>query len=418
MANRRDLKSYVRYDGSGRVIPGSNVLRKNKPKVGKWKEIQTYECCNPSPTIQALRLTFDSIENADLLVGDSSDVNDWNTFFDLPNYGNPFTSVEVVDDEVRLFGGSDIETKFGLFSDYPHILEVWDYAGYIIVLGDETFGGTNYLSNLQSVYFPEVVEIIGDSSNYGALGTCYDLTYAYLPKCTILGACAFYESTQINENNLILPYSGITILNDYTFSYTAFSTISMFENVTTVGDGCFQDCTSLTTVDLPQLTTAGYGCFAYCTSLTTIDLPQLITAVIYCFDTCTSLTTINIPQLTTAEAYSFNYCTSLTTIDLPQLITAGYGCFQDCTSLTTIDLPSLISAGSFFFANSTSLTTINIPLCTDLGGSVGDNNVFNSIVGNTITATFNSVLSTCNSGSPDGDIQYLEANNTVTITYV
>jgi hypothetical protein len=47
--NRKDLKSYVRYDGSGRVIPGSNVLRKNMPKVGKWKETQAYECCNPTP---------------------------------------------------------------------------------------------------------------------------------------------------------------------------------------------------------------------------------------------------------------------------------------------------------------------------------------------------------------------------------
>lgn len=44
--NKRDLKAYVRFDGSGRVVAGSLVLRKNKPKVGKWHEIQTYECCN------------------------------------------------------------------------------------------------------------------------------------------------------------------------------------------------------------------------------------------------------------------------------------------------------------------------------------------------------------------------------------
>jgi hypothetical protein len=53
--NKRDLKSYVRYDGSGRVIPGSNVLRKNMPKVGKWKQTQGYECCEdilPSNCIQ------------------------------------------------------------------------------------------------------------------------------------------------------------------------------------------------------------------------------------------------------------------------------------------------------------------------------------------------------------------------------
>jgi hypothetical protein len=48
--NKRDLKAYVRYDGTGRVIPGSLVLRRNKPKVGNWKEIQAYECCNPTTT--------------------------------------------------------------------------------------------------------------------------------------------------------------------------------------------------------------------------------------------------------------------------------------------------------------------------------------------------------------------------------
>ena len=48
--NKRDLKAYVRFDGSQRVVPGSLVLRRNKPKVGKWQEIVGYECCNPTTT--------------------------------------------------------------------------------------------------------------------------------------------------------------------------------------------------------------------------------------------------------------------------------------------------------------------------------------------------------------------------------
>ena len=49
-SNARPLKAYVRYDGSGRVVPGSLILRKNKPKVGKWVEVSAYECCNPTTT--------------------------------------------------------------------------------------------------------------------------------------------------------------------------------------------------------------------------------------------------------------------------------------------------------------------------------------------------------------------------------
>jgi len=51
MANsRKDFKAYVRIDGSGRVVPSSLILRKKMPKVGKWKEIPAYECCNPTTT--------------------------------------------------------------------------------------------------------------------------------------------------------------------------------------------------------------------------------------------------------------------------------------------------------------------------------------------------------------------------------
>jgi hypothetical protein len=48
--NKRDLKAYVRFDGSGRVVAGSLILRRSKPKVGKWQEISAYECCNPATT--------------------------------------------------------------------------------------------------------------------------------------------------------------------------------------------------------------------------------------------------------------------------------------------------------------------------------------------------------------------------------
>lgn len=49
-SNKRDLKAFVRFDGSGRVVAGSLILRRQKPKVGKWQEIVGYECCNPTTT--------------------------------------------------------------------------------------------------------------------------------------------------------------------------------------------------------------------------------------------------------------------------------------------------------------------------------------------------------------------------------
>jgi hypothetical protein len=50
MATNNKLKAYVRFDGTGRVIAGSLILQRFKPKVGNWQEIDAYECCNPTTT--------------------------------------------------------------------------------------------------------------------------------------------------------------------------------------------------------------------------------------------------------------------------------------------------------------------------------------------------------------------------------
>lgn len=68
MTNKRDLKAYSRFDGTGRIVPGSTVLRRNKPKNGNWIEVQAYECCD---TFQPLlkKTLFYSVEASTLCLG-------------------------------------------------------------------------------------------------------------------------------------------------------------------------------------------------------------------------------------------------------------------------------------------------------------------------------------------------------------
>jgi hypothetical protein len=49
-SNKKDLRAYVRLDGSGRVVGGSLILRRKMPKVGRWIEVTTYECCDTTTT--------------------------------------------------------------------------------------------------------------------------------------------------------------------------------------------------------------------------------------------------------------------------------------------------------------------------------------------------------------------------------
>lgn len=59
MALQNKLKAFVRFDGSGRVIPSSLILQKSKPKVGNWKEINATQCCNGSSTTTTTTTTAD-----------------------------------------------------------------------------------------------------------------------------------------------------------------------------------------------------------------------------------------------------------------------------------------------------------------------------------------------------------------------
>jgi hypothetical protein len=67
-------------------------------------------------------LGWDDIANADLLVGDASDVADWNTFFDLPTNGTPFALVIVTGNTVNLYGGYNINLKANLFPSLSNII--------------------------------------------------------------------------------------------------------------------------------------------------------------------------------------------------------------------------------------------------------------------------------------------------------
>ena len=48
--NNNKLKAFVRFDGSGRIVPSSLIVQAFKPKVGNYKQIDAKECCNYTTT--------------------------------------------------------------------------------------------------------------------------------------------------------------------------------------------------------------------------------------------------------------------------------------------------------------------------------------------------------------------------------
>lgn len=133
----------------------------------------------------------------------------------------------------------------------------------------------------------------------------------------------------------------------------------------------------------------------------------------------TSLTDVYLPALTNIPTACFTYSHSLVSVHLPAATICEYIAFDHCINLSVVNLPLVTSIGDEAFQDCHMLSSINIPSCTNLGSTVGNNSVFYDNTGaKTITLTIPSALMTCNSGQPDGDIQYLVANNDVTIVQV
>ena len=73
---------------------------------------------------------------------------------------------------------------------------------------------------------------------------------------------------------------------------TSFDELQYFTGVTSLGEGCFSSCSSLTSITLPEsVTILGDNCFFDCPSLTSITIPENVTSLgNSCFYYCSSLT--------------------------------------------------------------------------------------------------------------------------------
>lgn len=297
---------------------------------------------------EGLLLTWDDILNVP--VANALSVADWNTFFDLPTFGTPFSSVVVDGNTVNLIGGSGITLKDELFAFkyYDSIVSIEDKSNCVISVGNSCF-------------------------DYA-----FRLLTAYLPVCTYCGEFCFNECGEFI--NCYLP------------------------NVIEIGNNCFTACVLIESLAFNSLTIAGE----------------------YALSNMYSLTSLQCPLLEVIPDGFLYQDSSVTVIDetvFPNAINLGYKALSGMDLLSHIRLSSVTHVADQCF-QCVSLVELKLDSCVELGTSVGNNKIFGDVDllprvnGNTITLTIPAALMTCNAGNPDGDIQYLQANNTVTIIQV
>ena len=154
--------------------------------------------------------------------------------------------------------------------------------------------------------------------------------------------------------------------------------------VTSIGEGAFWGCSSLTSVTIPNsVTSIGDWAFRGCSSLTSpvynahvfafmpesysgaYTIPDGIASIAdYAFEDCSSLTSVTIPNSVTSIGYlAFGGCRSLTSVTIGNSVTSiENSVFSGCSSLTSIEFPASLEYFDEGVINGcTGLVSIKIP---------------------------------------------------------
>ena len=178
---------------------------------------------------------------------------------------------------------------------------------------------------------------------------------------TSIGDGAFDNCHSLTSVNI--P-DGVTSIDDYAFNYClSLTSVNIPDGVTSIGDRAFSMCYGLTSVTIPgSVTSIGNYAFSYCTGLTSVDIPDGVTSIgSYAFSDCTGLTSVTIPgSVTSIGSYAFSFCSKLTSVTIPDSVTSiGSNAFWGCAGLTSITIPdSVTSIGNRAFGVCSALTKI------------------------------------------------------------
>ena len=264
-------------------------------------------------------------------------------------------------------------------------------------IGEWAFAGCSLLS---SIDIPNSVICIGNNAFTG----CLSLKYISIPESVIClngnpfgdceGEIECLSSNFIYEDDVLFNRDKSEIIS---FRNQEIESYIIPDSVTSIGDGAFGCCSSLSSLFIPNsVTSIGDGAFEGCSSLSSFVIPDSVVNikgnpfylwkgkleclsasfiyednVLFNMDKSKLISYRNqeaksfiIPNgVMSIEKYAFSGCSSLISISVPKSVTSiGDGAFDGCSSLSSIAISdSITSISAWTFDGCKSLRSLIIP---------------------------------------------------------
>ncbi len=229
--------------------------------------------------------------------------------------------------------------------------------------------------NLASFDFADVCGALGDMAFYA----CISLVAVDAPYITELGeACfadcyglAFFSAASLE----VVGAYGFAPYHEESVQGASFETVYM-PNLTTIGEGAFNACINLKSIDLSKVTQMDFAAFYMCIALEEVLLSDTLTELPdYAFFGCTELSGVELSNIVRFGVYSLYGVQLPTHLELTKAEYLAYSAFAEFFNeqspvinyIESVNAPNLkeIDDQAFYFCKK--LVTVNAPVLETIG---------------------------------------------------